>query len=117
MILCRSPFRISYFGGGTDFPDWYNNHGNGLVLSTSINKFCFVLLRTLPPFFSFNYRLRYFKTETVNNINQINHPSIRAILHKYHNKKKMDWKLFIMQIFQPCQALVQVQHLQILLFI
>lgn len=88
MIICQAPFRISYFGGGTDFPDWYNNHGNGLVLSTSINKYCFVLLRTLPPFFSFNYRLRYFKTETVNNINQINHPSIRAILHKFHNKKK-----------------------------
>ena len=88
MIICRAPFRISYFGGGTDFPDWYNNHGNGLVLSTTINKYCYVLLRTLPPFFSFNYRLRYFDTETVKNIKEIKHPSIKAILNQYHKDKK-----------------------------
>jgi D-glycero-alpha-D-manno-heptose-7-phosphate kinase len=88
MIICRAPFRISYFGGGTDFPDWYNNHGNGLVLSTTINKYCYVLLRTLPPFFSFNYRLRYFDTEVVKNIKEIKHPSIKAILNQYYDNKK-----------------------------
>jgi len=88
MIICQAPFRISYFGGGTDFPDWYNNHGNGLVLSTTINKYCHVFLRTLPPFFSFNYRLRYFDTETVSDIKEIKHPSIKAILNRYHNPKK-----------------------------
>jgi D-glycero-alpha-D-manno-heptose-7-phosphate kinase len=88
MIICQSPFRISYFGGGTDFPDWYNNYGNGMVLSTTINKYCRVFLRTLPPFFSFNYRLRYFDTETVKNINDIKHPSIRAILNEYYDEKK-----------------------------
>jgi len=88
MIQCKAPFRISYFGGGTDFPDWYNSHGNGLVLSTTINKYCYILLRTLPPFFSFNYRLRYFDTETVKNIKEIKHPSIKAILNQYHKDKK-----------------------------
>jgi D-glycero-alpha-D-manno-heptose-7-phosphate kinase len=89
MIICRSPFRISYFGGGTDFPDWYNNHGDGLVLSTTINKYCHVFLRTLPPFFSFNYRLRYYDTETVSNIKEIKHLSIKAILNQYHKSKKV----------------------------
>ena len=88
MIKCKAPFRISYFGGGTDFPDWYDNHGDGLVLSTTINKYCYILLRTLPPFFSFNYRLRYFDTETVKNIKEIKHPSIKAILNQYHKDKK-----------------------------
>ena len=89
MIICRAPFRISYFGGGTDFPDWYNNHGDGLVLSTTINKYCHVFLRTLPPFFSFNYRLRYFNTETVRDIKEIKHLSIKAILNQYHKSKKV----------------------------
>ena len=89
MIICRAPFRISYFGGGTDFPDWYNNYGDGLVLSTSINKYCHVFLRTLPPFFSFNYRLRYFNTETVRDIKEIKHLSIKAILSQYHKQKKV----------------------------
>lgn len=86
MIITRSPFRISFFGGGTDFPEWFKDN-NGLVLSTSIDKYCYVILRELPPFFSFKYRLRYFKTETANKINEIKHPSIRAIIEKYHNKK------------------------------
>ena len=89
MIICRAPFRISYFGGGTDFPDWYNNHGDGLVLSTTINKYCHVFLRTLPPFFSFKYRLRYFNTETVRDIKEIKHLSIKAILNQYHKSKKV----------------------------
>ena len=88
MILSKTPYRISLFGGGTDFPDWYNSHGNGLVLSTTINKYCYILLRTLPPFFSFNYRLRYFDTETVKNIKEIKHPSIKAILNQYHKPAK-----------------------------
>jgi len=86
MIITRSPFRISFFGGGTDFPEWFNDN-NGLVLSASIDKYCYVILRELPPFFSFKYRLRYFKTETANKILEIKHPSIRAILEKFHNKK------------------------------
>lgn len=87
MLTCRSPFRISYFGGGTDFPEWYTQNDKGFVISTTIDKYCYVLLRTLPPFFSFNYRLRYFNTETVKKINQIKHPTIKNILQKYHLSK------------------------------
>jgi len=88
MIIVKSPFRISYFGGGTDFPDWFNNHEKGMVLSTTIDKYCYVLLRTLPPFFSFNYRLRYYETELVKNIQSIKHPTIRSTLQKFYKEKK-----------------------------
>ena len=83
MIKCKAPFRISYFGGGTDFPDWYNING-GKVISTTINKYCYVNIRSLPPFFNFKYRLRYYKTEEVNNIEKIKHLSIKETL-KYKN--------------------------------
>lgn len=85
MIITKSPFRISFFGGGTDFPEWFTRN-QGLVLSATIDKYCYVILRKLPPFFSFKYRMRYFKTETVNKLSEIKHPSIKAILEKYHKK-------------------------------
>lgn len=83
MIICRTPFRISFFGGGTDFPAWYGKYG-GSVISTTIDKYCFINVRNLPNFFNYNYRLRYFKTEQTNNINNIKHPSFRETL-KYLN--------------------------------
>jgi D-glycero-alpha-D-manno-heptose-7-phosphate kinase len=61
-ILTKTPFRISFFGGGTDFPEWFEKN-DGLTISTTINKYCNILVRYLPPFFDFNYRLRYYKTE------------------------------------------------------
>ena len=54
MIISRTPFRVSFFGGGTDYPVWYRDHG-GRVISTAIDKYCYVTLRELPPFFNFNY--------------------------------------------------------------
>ncbi len=84
MIICKTPLRISFFGGGTDFPDWYNKNG-GAVISTTINKYCYSTLRTLPPFFNFKFRLRYFKTELESNIKKINHPTIREVLKRYHS--------------------------------
>ena len=88
MLIVKSSFRISYFGGGTDFPVWFNNHNKGMVLSTTIDKYCYVLIRALPPFFSFNYRLRYFETELVKNIQSIKHPTIRSTLQKFYKEKK-----------------------------
>ena len=85
MIISRTPFRISFFGGGTDFPYWFNKN-TGKVLSTTINKYCYINLRILPPYFKYNYRLRYFKSEEVFNLNQIQHPSIREIM-KYKKVK------------------------------
>ncbi len=86
MIISRTPFRLSYFGGGTDFPSWYIEN-NGKVISTTINKYCYVNTRTLPPFFKYKYRLRYYKKEELNNINNIKHPSIREVL-KYKKFKE-----------------------------
>ena len=87
MIICRTPFLISFFGGGTDFPRWYTKE-NGEVISSTIDKYVYVLVRNLPPVFQFNYRLRYFNNEFVKNIAEIKHPSIREVLKKFHTKKQ-----------------------------
>ncbi len=79
MIISRTPFRISFFGGGTDYPVWYNEHG-GAVLATSINKYCYITARYLPPFFDHKYRIRYSEREEVQNISEIKHPSARECL-------------------------------------
>ena len=88
MIICRTPFRISLFGGGTDFPSWYKKNV-GMVISGSINKYCYITVRNLPSVFKFNYRLRYHDTEQVVNINNIKHGPYKEILKffKYHNEK------------------------------
>ena len=83
MIISRTPFRISFFGGGTDYPVWYKEKG-GMVLSTTINKYCYLTVRTLPPFFDYKYRIRYFNKEEVSSLDQIQHPSVREII-KYLN--------------------------------
>ncbi len=83
MIITRTPYRISFFGGGTDYPIWYNEHG-GEVLATSINKYCYLICRYLPPFFEHKYRVAYSKVEEVKTIDEIKHPSVRACL-KYKN--------------------------------
>lgn len=79
MIISRTPYRISFFGGGTDYPVWYRENG-GAVLSTTINKFSYITCRTLPPFFDYNYRLRYFHREETQTVDEIKHPSIRECL-------------------------------------
>ncbi|MDF1756783.1 MAG: hypothetical protein P1U74_00550 [Legionellaceae bacterium] len=80
MIIIRTPFRISFLGGGTDYPTWYEEHG-GAVLATTIDKYCYLTCRQLPPFFEHRYRLVYSNIETVNEINQIEHPAIKAVLN------------------------------------
>jgi len=86
VIISKTPFRVSFFGGGTDFPLWYKKK-EGLIISSTIDKYCYVLLRTLPPFFSFKYRLRYYQTELQKNISQIKHPVIKAALKNFNKKK------------------------------
>lgn len=83
MIITRTPFRISFFGGGTDFPEWYQING-GAVLSTSIDKYCYVSCRKLPPFFEHKHRIAYSKLEFVNRNEDIEHPAIRGILEDYN---------------------------------
>ena len=86
MIISKTPFRISFFGGGTDYPVWYEEHG-GAVLSTSIDKYCYITVRYLPPFFEHKYRIVYSIVEGVKNISEIKHPVVRELL-KYFNIEK-----------------------------
>ena len=79
MIITRTPFRISFFGGGTDFPEWFKSHG-GAVLSTSIDKYCYITCRKLPPFFEYKYRIVWSRIELVKDKAEIFHPSIRETL-------------------------------------
>ena len=79
MIISRTPFRVSLFGGGTDFPAWYRERG-GLVVSAAINKYCYLNVRYLPPFFDYRYRIRYTTQEYVTSIDEIRHPSVRECL-------------------------------------
>jgi len=92
MIISRTPFRVSFFGGGTDYPAFYRENG-GAVLSTSIDKYCYIILRYLPPFFDHKYRVRYTKREETQSIAEIQHPSARECLN-----------------FIPLEHGVEIQH-------
>lgn len=78
MVICQTPFRISFFGGGTDYPLWYKEHG-GAVLSTTINKYGYISCRQLPPFFEHKHRIVYSKIETIRNLADIDHPAVKAV--------------------------------------
>lgn len=79
MILARTPFRVSFFGGGTDYPAWYRRHG-GAVLAATIDKYCYLTCRHLPPFFEHRIRVVYSKIETCWSVDEIQHPAVRAVL-------------------------------------
>ena len=76
MIITKTPFRMSFFGGGTDMEDFFKEHG-GAVLSTTFDKYCYVNVRHLPRFFDYSTELSYSKTERVTAIDEIQHPAIR----------------------------------------
>lgn len=76
MIITKTPFRMSFFGGGTDIPDYFNVH-RGAVLSSTFDKYCYVTVRHLPRFFEWKTQLTYSKTEYVNSYEEIQHPAIR----------------------------------------
>lgn len=80
MIISRTPFRISFFGGGTDYPKWYKEYG-GHCVSATINKYCYVTCRDLPPFFDHRYFVRYHKQETASNVGEIEHPVVRNAIN------------------------------------
>ncbi len=83
MVISRTPHRISFFGGGTDYPSFYLRHG-GKTLGVAINKYSYLNIRKLPPFFTYKHRIVYSKQENVNTANEIEHPSVRETL-KYLN--------------------------------
>ena len=79
MIITHTPFRMSFFGGGTDFPDFYREHG-GAVISTTFDKYCYVNVRHLPRFFDYSTELSYARTERVKRVEDIEHPAIREAM-------------------------------------
>lgn len=89
MIISRTPFRISFFGGGTDYPVWYLDNG-GAVLSTTINKYCYISTRYLPPFFPYKHRIRYTVREETRSTKEIKHPAVRECLDFMHIDKGVE---------------------------
>lgn len=79
MIISRTPYRISFFGGGTDYPAWYQKHG-GAVLATTIDKYCYITCRYLPPFFEHKSRIVYSKIESFMHYDEIQHPAVKETL-------------------------------------
>jgi len=79
MIISRTPLRISFFGGGTDYPSWCIENG-GAVLSTTVDKYCYITVRHLPPFFEHKHRIVYSKIENVSSIDEVIHPAVREVL-------------------------------------
>lgn len=79
MIISKTPFRMSFFGGGTDFPDFYRMHG-GSVISTTFDKYCYVNVRHLPRFFDYTTELVYSKLERVTEVDAIEHPAVREAM-------------------------------------
>jgi D-glycero-alpha-D-manno-heptose-7-phosphate kinase len=86
MIISRTPFRISFFGGGTDYPEWYGKHG-GAVLGAAIDKYCYLNCRYLPPFFEHRYCIVYSKVEHCQTVDEIVHPAVRETL-RYLNIRR-----------------------------
>jgi len=78
MIISRTPFRVSLFGGGSDYPKWYRKHG-GAVFGFAINKYCYISVRPLPQFFEYRHRIVYSRVENVNEIDEIQHPAVRGV--------------------------------------
>ena len=89
MVISKTPLRISLFGGGTDYPAWYRENG-GAVLASTIDKYCYITCRYLPPFFPHKHRIVYSTVETVNNISEIQHPAILAILQHFEEKRGLE---------------------------
>ncbi len=89
MIISRAPFRVSFFGGGTDYPTWYREH-RGAVLSAAINKYCYITCRYLPPFHDFKYLVRYYKREEAQTLDDIQHPSVRECLRLLEIERGVD---------------------------
>ena len=89
MIISKTPYRISFFGGGTDYPDWYRKFG-GEVISTTIDKYIYITARYLPPFFKHKYRIVYSNVETVRKVSDIKHIVVRELIKNNKIKKGIE---------------------------
>lgn len=89
MIITRTPYRISFFGGGSDYPAWYRKYG-GRVISTSINKYIYITCRSLPKFFDHKYRIVWSKIENVKNLNKIEHKAVKNLIQLMNIKDGLE---------------------------
>ena len=89
MIITKTPYRISFFGGGSDYPEWYKKYG-GMVLSTTIDKYIYISCRFLPKFFKHKYRIVWSKIENVKDINQIQHRAVKRLLQHLKIKQGLE---------------------------
>ncbi len=89
MIISKTPFRISFFGGGTDYPVWFEKNG-GAVLSTTIDKYCYISVRHLPPFFEHKHRIVYSMIENVKSSEEIKHPVVKSLLEYFKIDKGLE---------------------------
>jgi len=89
MIISKTPYRISFFGGGTDYPSWYLKNG-GAVLSTTIDKHIYISCRYLPPFFKHKYRIVWSHIETVKELNEIKHKAVKEMLKYFKIKNGLE---------------------------
>ena len=83
MIITKTPFRMSFFGGGTDLPEFFREHG-GSVISTSFDKYCYVNVRHLPRFFDYTNEIFYSRIERVKEVSEIEHPLVRNAMEQLH---------------------------------
>ena len=89
MIISKTPYRISFFGGGSDYPSWYIENG-GVVLSTTIDKYIYISCRYLPPFFEHKYRIVWSQMENVKAINEIKHRAVKEMLKYFKIKSGLE---------------------------
>ncbi len=89
MIISKTPYRISFFGGGTDYPVWYEAYG-GEVLSTTIDKYCYITCRNLSPFYKGKFRVIYSRVEDCATIEDIKHPVVNAVLKYMNSSDRME---------------------------
>lgn len=90
MIITKTPYRISFFGGGTDYPWWFKHYGEGQTISTTINKYSYISIKFLPKIFNYKYRIRYFLREETMNLEAIQHPVIKKLLELRKIKSGLD---------------------------
>ena len=100
MIITQTPFRMSFFGGGTDMESFFRENG-GAVLSTTFDKYCYVNVRHLPRFFDYSTELSYSKTERVTCIEDIQHPAIRNAMKMLDMDKRVKLVNFIIMLPYP----------------
>lgn len=89
MIITRTPLRVSFFGGGTDYPVWYEKYG-GAVLSTAIDKYCYITIRNFPPFFDARTRIVWSKIELKNEVEEIEHPAVKGVMKFFGIKNGLE---------------------------